>query len=113
MSTPVPVRSKEQDLKDDWILFGAHPARPEFRKVEILGYLPMDESWKCSYSSKSKGTRRVPLARLSRFAPKGAPHFLPVDDRTPDDCCLECGQPVTRQTTKSARGKDGAKPAVH
>lgn len=58
---------RQHQVGKGMVLFVAYPEPPEFRRVEILGWLPYDEAWHRASPAvydKSGRTRSVPVSEL-------------------------------------------------
>ena len=61
----VAVRKKQVGL--GLILFATRAIEPEFRQIEIIGYINYDEAWNIGDESEFHETRYVPLSKLTKL----------------------------------------------
>lgn len=58
------VAVRERDTGRGLELWAARAVEPEFRSVDVLGYLPYDTAWEWADSSSFDGTRYLPIVHL-------------------------------------------------
>lgn len=61
------VAVRRSQLNRDLVVWAAHPLGPEFRRVELLGWMKYDEAWEAGEpaSYDPEKTRLVPIERLT------------------------------------------------